>query len=275
MKFLKSKKLTVILILCILAACCIYYGNNSIAVTKITYVNEKIADEFDGYKIVHISDLHNKRFSDGQSALLDKIAEQKPDIIVVTGDLIDARRTNIDIAMEFIDGAVKIAPVYYVTGNHEMSIARQYDTLRERMLAVGVTVLENECVEIEKNGSFFNLYGISDHGQYDVDSTFERLNINKAEFNMLLSHRPELIEKYAEFGFDIVFSGHAHGGQVRIPLIGGLYAPNQGLFPKYTAGMYTMNDTSMIVSRGLGNSVAPIRVFNRPEVVVCTLKTGK
>ena len=274
MKFLKSKKFIVLIISVALLVIFFYYGNNSIVTTSITYENAKIPEEFDSFKIVQISDLHNKRFGDGQSRLLEIIEEQNPDIIVVTGDLIDCKHTDIDIAMEFITGAVNIAPVYYVSGNHEYNTPEQYSILKEKLSSAGVTLLENEKTEILCNGVSFNLYGIADHGIYDPDSTLEQFDIDKEEFNVLLSHRPELIETYANYGFDIVFTGHAHGGQIRLPFIGGVIAPNQGLFPKYTEGMHTIGETSEIISRGLGNSIAPLRIFNRPEVVVCTFYTA-
>lgn len=272
MKIIKSKKIILLLTAAVLLFVFFYCENNIIGKTYISYGNDKIPEAFKGYKIVHISDLHNKEFGKNQSALLDMIEEEKPDIIVVTGDSIDCRKTNIDIAMEFIDGALKIAPVYFVTGNHEYNIPHKYEIFRERLIESGAVVLENEAIEITGDSQTINIYGISDHGNYSIDSTLDSFDIDKSEFNILLSHRPELLETYSEYGFDLVFTGHAHGGQIRIPCIGGVIAPNQGLFPEYTEGIHTIGETSEIISRGLGNSIAPVRAFNRPEIIICVFE---
>lgn len=253
------------------------WQNNDIVVTSIDYRNAKVPVEFDGYTIVQISDLHNKRFGEEQSRLLKHIEKAAPDVIFITGDLIDASHTDIDAAMELIDGAVTLAPVYYVSGNHEAR-SGVYLELKERLLQSGVTVLDNEAAVIEANNACLNLIGLADPDftsrsyKEDMRETLDALRIDDGlALNVLLSHRPELFELYIGSGMDLVFSGHAHGGQVRLPFIGGLVAPGQGFFPKYTAGAYEQDDTTMVVSRGLGNSIAPVRVFNRPEVVVTTL----
>ena len=279
MKKLKKKKGIIIFIAIILLSIifCVWQ-NNWIVVSNIEFENTHIAEELNGFKIVQVSDLHNKSFGSNQKRLIQSIKKQSPSIIVVTGDLIDRRKTNIDIAMEFIKKAVELAPVYYVTGNHE-AWSDQYDKLRELLLDEGVNILEDEAVIIMYNESPLNLIGV-------IDPAFSKTSIyNPAEsiisnmsnednvLNILLSHRPELLELYAETGVDLVFTGHAHGGQIRIPFIGGVVAPDQGFFPKYTSGIHMLNNTSMVVSRGLGNSIIPIRVFNRPEIVVVTLKS--
>ncbi len=202
---------------------------------------------------------------------------------MVTGDIIDSKRTNIEIAMEFIHGAVKIAPVYYVTGNHE-AWSNVYNDLEVMLQQAGVVLMDNKKMSISRGDSFVELYGMPDPdfmleysndntGNIIVESPFNQLNIeNQDIFKILLSHRPELIETYAKKEMDLVFTGHAHGGQVRLPFLGGLVAPNQGFLPKYTSGTYTMDATTVIVSRGLGNSIIPVRVFNRPELIVCTFE---
>ena len=255
---------------------------NDLTVTSIEYASQDVPDGFDGFRIVHISDLHNKRFGKGQSRLLDAVSDLRPDIIVITGDLIDARHTNIEKAMEFVRGAVKLAPVYYVSGNHEMSVPDKCEALSAQMLDIGVTMLENAVTTIERNGDTTDLIGISDpRGETqtaDYHSGLAEFHIKRAigdgssNFKMLLAHRPELIDSYARFGINVVFSGHAHGGQFRLPWIGGLFAPNQGFFPKYTSGAYQVNGTTLVVSRGLGNSICPIRLFNRPNIVCVELK---
>ena len=253
------------------------WQNNDIVSTNITYENSKIPVSFDGYTIVQISDLHNKLFGSKQARLLTKIDKAKPDIIVITGDLIDSNHTNINVAMELVNRAVKLAPVYFVSGNHE-AWSGVYSELKQKLMDAGVIVLDDEKLKIEEDGSYIDLIGISDPSfPSDGELVGEKLEglveSNEQLFKILLSHRPELIEIYASNNIDMVFAGHAHGGQVRIPFVGGLIAPNQGIFPKYTSGTYTMNHTTLVVSRGLGNSVVPIRIFNRPEIISVTLKS--
>lgn len=221
---------------------------------------------------MHISDLHNAEFGDGQKDLIDKIEAQDADIIVITGDMIDSRRTDVDKAVELITGLGNKIPVYYVTGNHESRV-REYNELESKLIENGVTVLKNESVKIEKDSSFINIIGVDDPSfGMSANDIFHTVSELKTDgYDVLLSHRPELFETYCESGAELVLCGHAHGGQVRIPFAGGLVAPNQGLFPEYTAGSYKSGSTEMIVSRGLGNSIIPLRVNNPPELVVITL----
>jgi len=252
----------------------LYWQNNDILTTKFTYANKKIPTSFDGFVIVQISDLHNMRFGKNQNILLKKIAVVSPDVIVVTGDVIDNIRTDFPVAMEFLRGAIKIAPVYYVQGNHEARI-RNYDELLASMTALGVQMLENKQIKLEREGSFIELDGIIDPFFSPASDSLNKLDFSDPSlFRILLSHRPELIKLYASKQVDLVLTGHAHGGQIRIPyLMPGLIAPDQGLFPKYTSGRYEESATTEIVSRGLGNSTFPFRVFNRPEIIVVTLKS--
>ena len=210
-----------------------------------------------------------------------KIRNENPDIIAVTGDIIDSRKTDTETALDFLANALAVAPVYYVTGNHEFRI-EDGKAFVEEIKKLGVTVLENEYITLEMDNAIINLYGIddpyfyggymSDEEGYVVAHTLDGLE--KADgFSLLLSHRPEFFELYEEYGFSLVLSGHAHGGQFRLPFIGGFIAPGQGLFPKYDSGLYEKNGTKMIVSRGLGNSIIPLRIFNRPEIVTVILKS--
>lgn len=252
----------------------LYWQNNDILMTRITYENKKIPSSFDGFVIVQISDLHNMRFGKDQNVLLQKIKDVHPDLIAVTGDVIDNIRTDFAVVLEFIQGATQIAPVYYVPGNHEARISN-YDNLRASMTNAGVHILENKQIRLEREGSSIELDGIIDPFFKPVQESLADLDFaDLSIFRILLSHRPELIRLYASKKIDLVLAGHAHGGQIRIPfLMPGLIAPDQGLFPKYTSGSYTEAATTEIVSRGLGNSTFPFRVLNRPEIIVVTLKS--
>lgn len=271
----KSKNRSIILFTIVGTMAVFFYRqNNDIQITRMTYINKKVPLAFDGFVVVHISDLHNMRFGKDQNILLTKVKDAAPDIIVVTGDIVDSERTDVEIAMEFIRGTVDIAPVYFVSGNHEERI-KEYVLLIESMIQAGVHMLDNKQTMIERGGSNIELMGIIDPFFAPAKSSLDELNFETQDsFKILLSHRAELLKLYASKHIDLVFTGHAHGGQVRIPYImPGLIAPHQGLFPKYTSGAYISSDTTEIVSRGLGNSSFPFRIFNRPEIIVVTLKS--
>lgn len=275
------------IILALLIIGCIIFSiwqNNSIVISKFDYNSFIISEEFNNFKIVHISDLHNKVFGKEQDKLIEKVEALEPDIIVITGDLIDRRRYNLEKSMYFINSAVEIAPVYYVSGNHEAWSGR-FSEIEERLIESSVKIIDDSETEIRRENSSIKLLGLSDPdfltSDYIDGTDTSKLEENLIrlsegeEFKILLSHRPELFELYSDNNIDMIFSGHAHGGQIRFPLIGGLIAPDQGLFPKYTAGSYTNNTSTMYVSRGLGNSLFPVRVFNRPEIISVTLKSDK
>lgn len=275
-----SKKAKSITAVVVLAVVFFYWQNNDITITDIDLKNNKIPSNFDGYKILQISDLHNKRFGKNQEKLMKITEEINPDIIVITGDLVDSRRTNLDKAIEYTNQAVKVAPVYYVPGNHESRI-KEYSILKEDLLKSGVKILDNKVEEININNEKISLIGMEDLDLLRINnkvSEFEkRLNSikekSKSNFKILLSHRPELLDIYTRQNIDLVFTGHAHGGQIRLPFTQGLFAPGQGLMPKYTSGIHEKDETKMIVSRGLGNSLFPFRIFNRPELVVTKLNS--
>lgn len=255
------------------------WGNLTVGVTPYKITLDSLPVAFEGYKIAHISDLHNSEFGQDNSKIIKILKEENPNIIVITGDLVDSYRTDIDIAIKFIQQAVKIAPCYFVTGNHEARIGDVYYDLEEQLLDVGVTVLRDEVITISIDKDCIQLIGLDDpnfseHVPYIQESMMEAklYNMNLTDgFNILLSHRPEFFGTYVKNDIDLVLSGHAHGGQFRIPFIGGVFAPNQGLFPKYDAGEYHEANTRMIVSRGIGNSIFPVRINNRPEVVIVQL----
>ena len=278
-----KKRIVVLTILAIILLTLIIWtawGNTTLELNTYTITSEKLPEAFNGYRIAHISDLHNAEMGKDNEKLLSMLREAEPDIIAITGDLIDSRDTNIEIALHFAKEAVKIAPCYYVTGNHEARVS-EYNDLKEGLNELGVIVLEDEKVEIEQYGEKIVLLGVDDPSfqtdYLDGDSVtvmrgkLQELKNEEYAYRVLLSHRPELFETYVESGVDLVLSGHAHGGQFRLPFVGGLVAPNQGLFPKYETGLYTCNSTNMLVSRGIGNSIIPFRFNNRPEVILIEL----
>ncbi len=257
------------------------WGNTALTVSNIKISSGRIPAAFSGFRIAQVSDLHNTEFGDGNAELLKLLSESKPDIIVITGDLIDASHTDIGIALGFAQESVRIAPTYYATGNHE-AVCSQYSDLKIGLEAAGVIVLEDEAISLERNGETITLFGLDDpdftvkgdmFGEVPamVDTKLKNLDNGEGGYTILLSHRPELFETYVNCGIDLVFAGHAHGGQFRLPFIGGVIAPNQGLFPKYDAGLYTDGGTNMVVSRGIGNSIIPLRFNNRPEIVLVEL----
>ena len=254
----------------------IFFQNGDIMITSIEYKNKEVPDDFDGFKIMQISDLHNKMFGNGQSELIKLTKQAAPDMIAITGDLIDSYHTNIEAAMIYVKEAVKIATVYYVAGNHEHRLDN-YLEFTESLRNAGVIVLDNNKCKIVRGEDSISVVGLQDPdfcGPRLFAAKLRELTENNSGFSLLLSHRPEKIDLYSECGVNLVMAGHAHGGQIRLPFIGAIFAPGQGFPPKYTSGLYEVGRTSMVVSRGLGNSFFPFRIFNRPEIIVLTLRTG-
>ena len=265
----------------------VIWGNKALTAEKIVIYDSGIPSAFNGFRIVQVSDLHNAEFGRGNNELLEVIEDCQPDIIVATGDIIDSGRTDTLTAALFVENAMKTAPVYYVTGNHEARLLKQggtgkdeYFKLESIMVNAGANVLHGESVSIERGESEIQIIGIDDPeylrlNKYAGENRITLSNIDEFIkediFTVLLSHRPELFEEYAKSGVNLVIAGHAHGGQFRLPFVGGLFAPNQGFFPRYDSGLYEKNNTKMVVSRGLGNSAVPIRFNNRPEIVVIEL----
>lgn len=259
-------------LLCAIAALWLLWGNLRFQVTRVTLPSERLPAGFDGYTVALVADLHNHPWGD---SLTDAIRRENPDMIALCGDMIDSLRTNTDTAAAFAAEAVQIAPVYYVTGNHEARAAETPVLLRA-LEAAGVTVLNDAWQTVSRGGDTMRIAGVRDPdwrgGRQTATEAALAYVLDGETYTILLSHRPELLDLYAAHGADLVLTGHAHGGQVRLPWLGGLIAPDQGLFPRYTEGVYRMNQTDMVVSRGLGNSVIPVRVNNPPELVIVTLE---
>jgi uncharacterized protein len=252
----------------------LHWQNNSIMKTEMTLRYEKLPAEFDGYKIIQLSDLHSKSFDPDQKAVSDKVRKAEPDIIFFTGDLVDSEDYDEKASLKLMEQLNLIAPVVFVTGNHEWWSER-YSALEEQLIDNGITVLRNGNLELKRGNEKVTILGIDD----PATGTSIEDNLNSAfkgtsdGFNILLAHRPELFPEYQKFPIDLIFSGHAHGGQFRLPLVGGMVAPNQGFLPRYDAGVFQAEGSTLIVNRGLGNSIIPQRLFNRPEIIEVTLNS--
>ena len=276
-----KKKTRIILILSAVFLCLFLPGfRSSLHVASYTVIGENISTPV---RIALVTDLHSCAYGSGQRALLDAIDQQAPDLVLLGGDFFDDRLPD-DNAIAFLEGIRGKYPCYYVTGNHEYwsgaeAFAKKMEILRE----YGVIRLSGETDSLEIGGTRLNVCGVDDPCAWADGTDGCREQAARAAalaqnggFTVLLAHRPELLDVYNRFGFDLVLAGHTHGGQWRIPgLFNGLYAPDQGLFPPYAGGRYEKDGVVMIVSRGLARESTRIpRFYNRPELVVVDL-TGE
>ena len=251
-----------------------YFVKQSSDLTASHYVfrSPKVRGALEGFRITQVSDLHNKEFGKDNCRLLALTEAQLPDLLVITGDLTDSYHPDLDKALDAAARLAKLAPCYYVTGNHEHRMSREkQDSFYQGLEDRGVRLLRNEAVTLGL-GQSFRLLGV-DCNQGRTD-TLKKLMEDRPpeELNILLAHKPHYARYYEEAGVDLVLTGHAHGGQWRFPLAGAVFAPGQGVLPRYTAGMYRLGKTVMCVSRGLGNSSFPLRIENKPELVTVTLR---
>ena len=251
-------------------------------VTHTDVALEGLPEEFDLMRIVHLSDLHGHEYGEDSGELLALVREQRPDLIVVTGDLID-QKGQLEMIPALAKGLSSIAPTYYVTGNHEWALGSgTVKELKALLSQCGVAVLSN-CYEVlERGGDKIALAGVDDPNGYADQTTPAQLRarIEQEEpglFTLLLAHRNDHFGVYFNAKYDLVLSGHGHGGIVRLPFVGGLLGTDRKLFATWDAGVYTLGDSTLFVSRGLGNNTVPIkgfRIFNRPELAVVTLRRG-
>ena len=255
----------------------LYQGNTELECNTYTVASQRLPDAFDGYRIALVSDLHNTQTGSLTEDLLDMLRQAEPDMIAITGDLIDYYQTKPQISLAFVAEAVKIAPCYFVSGNHEARYSG-YGTFRSELENLGVQVLADTRLFLEKDGDSVLLIGIEDTYPVDLeenavlDGKLQWLVREADPYTVVLSHRPVTVEVFASHGVDLVLSGHMHGGQFRLPFIGGIYTPSTGFFPEYDAGLYTKGETYLIVSRGIGNSIFPLRVNNPPELIIVQLQ---
>ena len=278
----KKRRILILSAVLILLACLggwIFHSNTVPALTEATIPAEGLPTAFDGLRIVHISDLHDAELGENHEKTLALIRDASPDLILLTGDMISRqkKRTDIDLTASFCREAVKIAPCYYVTGNHEGAIsAETYAELEAVLLSLGVTVLHGEAVTLERGGERITMAGVDSPDFRHVEEGKSLSELCGEGYTILLAHHPEFVSDYAEAGADLVFSGHVHGGQIRFPFVGAVFGPGQGFFPAYESGLYSIptneGETLLYVSRGLGNSGIQIRFANRPEVVLAVLR---
>lgn len=246
-----------------------------ITVTQVPVTS--LPEAFEGLRIVQISDLHGHEYGQDSRELLELVAQQEPDLIAITGDLVD-RESQLAMVPALARGLAAIAPTYYVTGNHEWA-STNVPRLKGTLAECGVTVLSNQYTVLERNGDSLVLAGVDDPNGYADQKTPEELyeEILQGEGEgcvVLLAHRNDRFDQYAAAGYDLVISGHGHGGIVRLPFTDGLLGTDRRLFPTWTAGVYTLGESTLFVSRGLGNNTVPIpgfRLFNRPDLAVLEL----
>ena len=274
------KKIIIIALVVLLIGGFIYLQNNLLTESHYEIKSERIAGDV---SIVHLSDLHTESFGRGNHYLIDRIAAISPDLIAITGDLVDKstdEQTAYTYSFELAKALTAIAPVYFVSGNHEN--VSLMPTVSLALSSAGATVIDNTFTDITIRNNEIRLAGIADYnffndwvsGDYATALRFSEMldTLAKSDkYTVLLSHEPQLFDLYSQHGFEVVLCGHAHGGQIRLPFLGGLAAPGQGLFPKYDSGEFVLGKTTMIVSRGLGNSVFPLRLFNYPELNIIKL----
>ena len=262
-----------------------------ISTPDISYYNicsDTLPDSFDGFKAIHLSDLHNKVFSDNNARLISMIEAEEPDIIIMTGDMISHNAPNTEQYLTLVNNLCKICPVYYVNGNHELSDLddEEFERVQNVLAEYGAVCLDNTSTEIYRDDKYIRLYGLCYTAEYYrgvrqykrgwkafmLTDMIDYIGIKQPdEFTLLLAHNPLDFDVHAEWGADISFGGHIHGGFIRLPIVKGLVSPERKLFPKYKEGVYKIGNSSLVVSRGLGN----IRINNPPEIVSVTLSCNK
>lgn len=274
MNKIKNRKKIGLIVIILVVIFIINGLRNDLVVTTYDIFDDKVKNEF---KVVFIADTHSCKYGNDQKLLLDKIKSEKPNIILLGGDIIDDK-LPMEIGFNTIKDLNKISPVFYVSGNHEIWSGK-YDFIKDKIKSFGIEVLAGNIKEVKINGNTVNILGIDDPyiGTNYTKELKNLENFKSDNLNILLSHRPENIDDYKKLDIDYVFSGHAHGGQWRLPFVleRGIYAPNQGLFPKYTTGVNKIYSFKMIISIGLSKESTRIpRFYNRPEIVVVNFKNN-
>ncbi len=269
-------KFIIALVLIALMATLILDSNCRIVVTEHSIASERLPESFEGFTIVQLSDIHGRKFAKDNARLVEKVEEAQPDIIAITGDIAGGE-TNLEIIDSLLERLTKIAPTYYVSGNHEWG-GKRIEELENIFASRGVCYLRNEYVLLEREEDSIVLCGVEDpNGYFDMpkpDEVVERLSEEQGEsYRILLGHRNYWRKKYPRLDVDLIFCGHAHGGLVRLPYIGGVLGTDFSLFPEDVDGALESGRYTMVVSRGIGNSAPIPRILNNPEIVVVKLET--
>lgn len=274
-----KKRVPVLLLVCLLALVLwVVLEQRWIQVTPYTVKSPDLPEAFSGMRVTELADVHGTMFGEEQEDLLQKVRETKPDLIAIDGDLFDVN-TDISELDVLLTGLCEIAPTYYVTGNHEWVTDNLYETL-DHFRELGVVVLDNTYVVLESQGQQMVVAGVHDpNGPYDMKTPAElveeiRRDVGEDTYILMLAHRNGQLAMWAELGVQTVLVGHGHGGLIRLPFVGGLLDVEHNLFPVYDAGLFHSDKTTMVVSRGLGNSIWIPRIFNRPDLPVITLESG-
>lgn len=293
---MKRKKSGVLLkittVLVVLALLTVIISNRFVAVTDYTVESKKLPPAFDGYKIAVIADLHNTSFGQDNKALLKRLKNSDPDIVLLAGDMVSTSDTDYSVFFSLAEKIAAEYDTYFVVGNHEQALGdNRVSLFCQSVESLGVKVLDNQKVALERGkdsidlyGMWFNLRYYADRSEnaseeeqgyfFNTEAMTEILgSCDNKRYNILLTHNPVYFEAYASWGADLTLSGHIHGGMIRLPFLGGIYSPEKTYFPKYDAGIFNDDGKSMVVSRGLGNGNLGFRLFNCPELVIVTLKS--
>lgn len=274
----KIRRLLALLALFALAAGFVYWQNFTLQVEPVELFFESLPPQFDGLRVAELSDLHGRSFGKNNVRLLRTLQKARPDMICICGDLFD-EKADLTMLEPLLTGLTDIAPVYYVTGNHEWQVKNLREIL-QKMRAWGVTVLENEERVLSRGGAEMVVAGVHDPcGPYDMKTPAalvrELRSAQGNDFILMLSHRNDELAMWSQLGVQLVLSGHCHGGVVRLPFVGGVFGTRRELFPEYDAGVYRQDGTTLFVSRGLGYTNVHFRLFNRPHVPIMILRSGK
>jgi len=281
---MKMQTVFIIIIVLLFLVCLgsVIYNYNNIEVSEYEYKSEKVPQSFNGYKIVQLSDLHSYQFGEGNKNLIESIDKINPNIIVVTGDMVDNSVKEFTVCMELMKKLAQKYEVYYTIGNHEVAfVGEKYVKLINDLRSTGIHLLMNEKAEIYKDNEKINIYGMFYNAKYYLKYAKDYVSLdmlnsliperNNNEFNILLAHNPLDFKFLSQMNVDLIFSGHVHGGIVRLPGLGGLLSPTVSIFPQYTKGLYSLGESKMVVSAGLGLGTIPFRIYNTPNLVVTTL----
>ncbi|WP_019849740.1 metallophosphoesterase [Desulfitobacterium sp. PCE1] len=245
----------------------LYFNVHSVAVKHYTIVINDLPKEFEGFTILHLTDLHAKKYGDKQDKLINMINRQKFDMVAMTGDFIDKDNPDVEPTLDLIRG-LESKPIFFVPGNHEW---RHDFRIKPILEGHGVKILDNRNYKCAKGNSYLWIAGVDDPYLHRDELDQALHGIADSQPKVLLAHAPNIFMSAAESDIELVLVGHTHGGQVRLPIIGAIVAPGQGLFPKYDYGHFTTGSTNMIINGGLGESALPLRFCSRPEIVLVKL----